>query len=81
MLPHGTGKSLRVLDGQGEKQEGSRRAGADYAGAEEYVKKIQDGWLDIDAIVATPDMMWAKWASWAVCSDPAPSCRTRRAAP
>lgn len=58
VLPHGTGKSLRVLVmAKGEKQKEALAAGADYAGAEEYVKKIQDGWLDIDAIVATPDMM------------------------
>lgn len=58
VLPHGTGKSLRVLVlAKGEKQKEALAAGADHAGAEEYVKKIQDGWLDIDAIVATPDMM------------------------
>jgi large subunit ribosomal protein L1 len=58
VLPHGTGKSLRVLVlCRGEKVKEAEGAGADFAGAEEYVKKIQDGWLDIDAIVATPDMM------------------------
>ncbi len=58
VLPHGTGKSLRVLVlAKGEKQKEAQAAGADYAGAEEFVKKIQDGWLEIDAIVATPDMM------------------------
>jgi large subunit ribosomal protein L1 len=58
VLPHGTGKSLRVLVlAKGEKEKEALAAGADFAGAEEYVKKIQDGWLDVDAIVATPDMM------------------------
>ena len=58
VLPHGTGKSLRVLVlAKGDKVKEAQTAGADYAGAEDYVKKIQDGWLDIDAIVATPDMM------------------------
>jgi large subunit ribosomal protein L1 len=58
VLPHGTGKSLRVLVlCKGEKQKEAEASGADFFGAEEYVKKIQDGWLDVDAIVATPDMM------------------------
>ncbi len=58
VLPHGTGKSLRVLVlAKGEKEKEALAAGADFAGADEYVKKIQDGWLDVDAIVATPDMM------------------------
>jgi large subunit ribosomal protein L1 len=58
VLPHGTGRSLRVLVlCKGEKQKEAEAAGAEYFGAEEYVKRIQDGWLDVDAIVATPDMM------------------------
>jgi large subunit ribosomal protein L1 len=58
VLPHGTGKSLRVLVlARGEKVKEAEAAGADFAGSEEYVKKIQDGWLDVDAIVATPDLM------------------------
>ncbi len=58
VLPHGTGKSLRVLVlAKGEKVKEALAAGADFAGSEEMVKKIQEGWLDIDAIVATPDMM------------------------
>jgi large subunit ribosomal protein L1 len=58
VLPHGTGKSLRVLVlCKGEKEKEALAAGADFAGASSYVQKIQEGWLDIDAIVATPDMM------------------------
>ncbi len=58
VLPHGTGKSLRVLVlAKGDKAKEALAAGADFAGSDEYVKKIQDGWLDVDAIVATPDMM------------------------
>jgi large subunit ribosomal protein L1 len=58
VLPHGTGKQLRVLVlCKGEKEKEAQDAGADFVGSTEYVKKIQDGWLDVDAIVATPDMM------------------------
>jgi len=58
VLPHGTGKQLRVLVlCKGEKEKEAQEAGADFVGSAEYVKKIQDGWLDVDAIVATPDMM------------------------
>ena len=57
VLPHGTGKTVRVLViAQGEKVKEAEEAGADYAGIE-YVQKIKDGWLDFDAIVATPDVM------------------------
>ena len=58
VLPHGTGKSLRVLVlCRGEKVKEAEAAGADFVGSEEYVKKIQEGWLEVDAIVATPDLM------------------------
>jgi large subunit ribosomal protein L1 len=58
VLPHGTGKSLRVLVlCKGEKEKEALAAGADFAGAAPYVQKIQEGWLEVDAIVATPDMM------------------------
>lgn len=57
VLPHGTGKSLRVLViAQGEKEAEAKAAGADYAGVE-YIQKIQEGWLDFDVCVATPDLM------------------------
>jgi len=58
VLPHGTGKSLRVLVlCKGEKEKEAQAAGADYVGSDAYIKKIQEGWLDVDAIVATPDLM------------------------
>ncbi|MEK9500707.1 50S ribosomal protein L1 [Gaopeijia maritima] len=57
VLPHGTGKTVRVLvAAQGEKEKEAQEAGADYVGLE-YVDKIQQGWLDFDVMVATPDMM------------------------
>jgi large subunit ribosomal protein L1 len=56
-LPHGTGKSVRVLViAQGEKAKEAEAAGADLVGIE-YLQKIKDGWLDTDVIVATPDVM------------------------
>jgi large subunit ribosomal protein L1 len=56
-LPHGTGKTVRVLViTQGEKAKEAEAAGADFVGIE-YVQKIKDGWLDTDVIVATPDVM------------------------
>ncbi|MFQ5817087.1 MAG: 50S ribosomal protein L1 [Terriglobia bacterium] len=58
VLPHGLGKSRRVLViAGGEKLKEAEAAGADFAGGEELVKKIQEGWLDFDAVIATPDMM------------------------
>ncbi len=58
LLPHGTGKKIRVLVlAKGEKEKEALEAGADWAGAEEYVEKITGGWMDFDAVVATPDMM------------------------
>lgn len=58
VLPHGTGKSVRVLAfAKGEKEKEALDAGADHVGSEELAKKIQDGWLDFDKAVATPDMM------------------------
>jgi large subunit ribosomal protein L1 len=59
VLPHGTGKSIKVLVfAKGPKADEAQAAGADFVGAEELIPKIQnDGWLDFDVVVATPDMM------------------------
>lgn len=58
VLPHGTGKTKRVLVfAKGEKVKEAEAAGADYVGSDELVTKIQGGWADFDVAVATPDMM------------------------
>lgn len=57
-LPHGTGKTKKVLVMSTADREGEAiAAGADYFGLEEYIKKFQDGWLDVDVIIATPNVM------------------------
>ncbi len=57
-LPHGTGKKIRVIVfAQGEKLLEAEKAGADAVGGDDLVKRIQDGWLDFDIALATPDMM------------------------
>ena len=58
VLPHGTGKKRRVLVfATGEKAREATEAGADFVGADDMVKKVQEGWLDFDVALATPDMM------------------------
>ena len=57
-LPHGTGKTARVLVfANGDKAEAAREAGADFVGGDELIDKVAGGWMDFDAVVATPDLM------------------------
>ena len=58
VLPHGIGKETRVVVfAKGEKEKEATAAGADFVGGEELAKKIQEGWLDFERVIATPDMM------------------------
>ena len=58
VLPHGTGKSVRVLVfAKADKAQAAADAGAEYVGAEDMVSKIQGGWMDFDVVIASPDMM------------------------
>ena len=58
VLPHGTGRSVKVLVfAKGEAERQAKEAGADFVGAEELMAKIEGGWIDFDAVVATPDLM------------------------
>jgi len=60
VLPFGTGKKLRVLVlAKGEKEKEAQEVGADFVGSDDFIEKISGGWSDVDAIVATPDMMGA----------------------
>lgn len=58
VLPHGSGRSVRVLVfAKGEKEKEATQAGADYVGAENFAEQINGGWLEFDQVIATPDMM------------------------
>jgi large subunit ribosomal protein L1 len=58
VLPHGTGKSVRILVfAKGDKEKEAAAAGADHVGGEDLAKRIQEGWLEFDRVIATPDMM------------------------
>ena len=60
LLPHGTGKKMRVVVfAKGEYEEQAKKAGADHVGVEDLIEKIEGGWADFDAAVATPDLMGA----------------------
>jgi len=60
VLPHGTGQSVRVLVfAKGEKEKEAREAGADFAGSDDMVAKVNEGFMDFDRVIATPDMMGA----------------------
>jgi large subunit ribosomal protein L1 len=60
VLPHGTGQTVRVLVfAKGEKEREARAAGADYAGSDDMVAKVNEGFMDFDRVIATPDMMGA----------------------
>lgn len=60
VLPHGTGQELRVLVfARGDKEREAREAGADHVGADDLVQKVQEGFLDFDRVIATPDLMGA----------------------
>jgi large subunit ribosomal protein L1 len=58
VLPHGTGRSLKVLVlTKGELEAEAKEAGADYVGSDEFIKKISEGWIEFDIVIASPDMM------------------------
>lgn len=58
VLPHGTGKKVRILVfAKGEKEREATQAGADYVGLDDLIEKINQGWLEFDTVVATPDLM------------------------
>jgi len=58
LLPHGTGKEVRVLVfAKGEHEEEAKKAGADYVGVEDFIEKVEKGWMEFDSAVATPDLM------------------------
>ena len=58
VLPHGTGRTVRVLViAQGDPEKEAKEAGADHVGSDDVIQRIQDGWTDVDVIITTPDMM------------------------
>jgi len=58
VLPHGTGKTMRVLVfAEGDKAEEARNAGADYVGVDDFIEKITGGWFDFDVVISTPNLM------------------------
>lgn len=58
VLPHGTGKEVKVLViARGEKEKEASEAGADFVGADEFIPKLQGGWFGVDVIISTPDLM------------------------
>ena len=58
VLPHGTGRTVRVLVlARGEKEREAVEAGADFVGADEFIPKLREGWVDVDVIISTPDLM------------------------
>ncbi|NIM20102.1 MAG: 50S ribosomal protein L1 [Candidatus Latescibacteria bacterium] len=58
VLPHGTGRKVRLLVlARGEKEKEAQEAGADFVGADEHIPKLREGWMDVDVIIATPDLM------------------------
>lgn len=58
LLPHGTGKKVRILVfAKGEKEQEARQAGADFVGADDLLEKVKGGWLEFDKAIATPDLM------------------------
>ncbi len=58
LLPHGTGKKVRILVfAKGEKEQEAKQAGADYVGSEDLLEKVKGGWLEFDQAIATPDLM------------------------
>ncbi len=58
VLPHGTGKKVRIaVFARGDKEQEARQAGADFVGADDLLEKIKDGWLDFDQAISTPDLM------------------------
>lgn len=60
VLPHGTGKKIRILVfAKGEKEQEARQAGADYVGGDDLMEKVKGGWMDFDCAIATPDLMGA----------------------